>query len=187
VVGIAVAVGWRYRARIAQILLATVPKVAAPKVPLAPVITPAPVVVMKPVFVPPPATVASAVAKVNNSVVSIEVAIGGQTIGGGSGFFISRSGLLLTNKHVIDFDGATFTVVTSAGTQYPAVVVAKDPTLDIALLQVETTAPVTFSPVTFGDSSTLQLGQNVVAIGYALGQFYFCRHCFRIVPRYYRR
>ncbi len=186
VIGATVAVGWHYRARIAQVLLVTVPKVATPKVPLAPIITPVPAPI-KPAVILPPVTVASAVAKVNKSVVSIEVAqpmpnytvnADGsvaetdtlQTIGGGSGFFISHSGLILTNKHVVDFDNAAFTIVTASGAQYQAVVVAKDPNLDIALLQVQTVGTASFPPVTFGDSSTLQLGQNVVAIGYALGE-----------------
>lgn len=196
IVGIVVAAGWHYRAHIAQLLLATVPKAVTPAIPLAPVpvvpgtplagATPA-AETPKPAVVIPPATVATAVATVNRSVVSIEVAqqvpifvlgpdgtitqsTSTQTIGGGSGFFVSKNGLVLTNKHVVNFNNTVFTVVTSAGKRYPAVVVAKDPNLDIALLKVQATTAVSFTPVVFGNSDALQLGQSVVAIGYALGQ-----------------
>lgn len=184
VVGIAIGVMWHYRAGIAHSLLATVPPVPVINSPKETVLLTAALpaivsvkdtgTVTKPLVVTAPATIASAVAKVNQSVVSIEVIRtqnnASQPIGGGSGFFISRGGLLLTNNHVIDFPGTTFTVVTTNGNQYPAVVVVKDAKLDIALLQVQALASTIFPPVTFGDSNTLQLGQNVVAIGYALGE-----------------
>ncbi len=187
VVGIVGAIGWQYRAQIAQALLATVPKAATPIVPLAPVPA-APVIaaVQTPAIAPaavPPATISTAVATVNKSVVSIEVAAPitafsvaadgtiqqstiMRTIGGGSGFFVSSNGLILTNKHVVSTEGGVYTVVTTKGNRYPATLVAKDPTLDVALLKVATTS----TPVVFGDSDKLQLGQSVVAIGYALGQ-----------------
>jgi S1-C subfamily serine protease len=184
IIGIVTGIAWHYRAGIARSLLATVPslpaisvsKEAVPLTPALPVIVSMKqdVPVAKPLTVTAPATIASAVAKVNQSVVSIEVIQtqnnASQAVGGGSGFFISRGGLLLTNNHVIDFPGTTFTVVTTNGNQYPAVVVAKDPKLDIALLQVQVPASTVFPPVAFGDSDTVQLGQNVVAIGYALGE-----------------
>ncbi|MDB5188900.1 MAG: putative family peptidase [Candidatus Nomurabacteria bacterium] len=186
VIGVAAAAAWHYRARIARVLLATVPIVKTPTIPLAPVLSPLPTAAIAPTpVIAPPATVASAVAKVNKSVVSIEVAQpvlnyivqadgsiaqsgSMQTIGGGTGFFVSRSGLILTNRHVVDFDGATFTAVTAGGKRYAATIVAKDSTLDIALLKV--TSGTSFPPVTLGNSDSLQLGQSVVAIGYALGQ-----------------
>jgi len=186
VVGIVGVVGWHYRARLARVLFATLPHIATPVIPLAPVLS---VVtqtqVTAPIVVPTP-TVATAVAKVNRSVVSIEVGqtvpsyivnadgtIGQssivETIGGGSGFFVTRSGVIVTNKHVVNFDNASFTIVTSSGKKYTATVLAKDPVLDIALLKIQNSTAI-FSPVTFGNSDSLQLGQSVVAIGYALGQ-----------------
>jgi S1-C subfamily serine protease len=183
VVGIVGAVGWHYRGRIAVALFNTLPH-ASPAIPLAP-IPAAPQAAPVPIVAPTP-TVATAVAKVNKSVVSIQVAqevpsyvvnIDGsvsqtstlQTIGGGSGFFVTKNGIIVTNKHVVNFDGAVFTIVTSSGKKYTATVLATDPTLDVALLKVQNSSA-SFSPVTFGNSDTLQLGQNVVAIGYALGE-----------------
>jgi S1-C subfamily serine protease len=189
VIAIVGAVGWQYRARIAQALLATIPKAATPIVPLAPVATLEPVVpkadtsAAAAIATPPPGTASTAVATVNKSVVSIEVAApvlaytvaadGSieqsttvKTIGGGSGFFVTRNGLILTNKHVVNTEGGVYTVVTTSGKRYPATVIARDPVLDVALIKVSATS----TPVVFGDSDKLQLGQSVIAIGYALGQ-----------------
>lgn len=103
-----------------------------------------------------------------------------QRIGGGTGFIVSIDGLVLTNKHVVSDKDATFTVTTNDGKSYPAVVLARDPFQDLAVLKIETSADVDengqvinelFPIVKLGDSSTIQIGQTVVAIGYALGEF----------------
>jgi serine protease Do len=91
-----------------------------------------------------------------------------QKVGGGTGFFVTSDGLIVTNRHVVDFSGATFKAITSGGDTYTATVIAKDPVLDIALLRVTGS---NFTPLPLGDSDKLQLGQSVIAIGYALGQF----------------
>lgn len=101
-------------------------------------------------------------------------------VGGGTGFFVSQDGLLITNKHVVLDDEADYTVFTTKGEAFPAKVLAKDPLQDLAVLKIEqknvvdgsgnfTKEPFPF--VEFGDSNKLQPGQTVVAIGNALGEF----------------
>jgi serine protease Do len=86
----------------------------------------------------------------------------------GTGFVVSRDGLIITNKHVVSDASATYTVFTSDGKQYPATIKATDPSNDIAFLKINATnLPV----ATLGDSSNLEIGQQVVAIGNALGQY----------------
>ena len=89
-------------------------------------------------------------------------------IGGGSGFFVSKDGFVLTNKHVVVDPKADYTVVNTEGKKYHAKVVARDPINDIAILKVEGKD---LPYIELGDSSSVELGQTVVAIGNALGQF----------------
>ncbi|PJA46774.1 hypothetical protein CO172_03580 [Candidatus Uhrbacteria bacterium CG_4_9_14_3_um_filter_36_7] len=90
------------------------------------------------------------------------------TVGGGTGFFVTSGGLLVTNKHVVDQENAQFVIVTDDDIEFSATLVAKDPFFDIALLQVEGN---TFLPVRFGDSRHLRVGQTVIAIGNSLSEF----------------
>lgn len=89
-------------------------------------------------------------------------------IGGGSGFIVSDNGYVVTNKHVIAQDNVTYTVVLQNGKKYPAKVIARDAVLDIGLLKISGFG---FPTVTLGNSDTLELGEQVVAIGNALAQF----------------
>ncbi len=89
-------------------------------------------------------------------------------VGGGSGFFVSSDGFVLTNKHVVIDPKADYTVVDSEGQKYHAKVVARDPINDVAILKIEVKD---LPYVELGESSNLELGQTVVAIGNALGQF----------------
>lgn len=89
-------------------------------------------------------------------------------IGGGSGFFVSNDGLIVTNKHVVDQKNVEYTVFTNDGKKYTAKVIARDPVLDIALIKIEGT---NFPFLSLGDSDSLEIGQNVIAIGNALGEF----------------
>jgi len=89
-------------------------------------------------------------------------------IGGGSGFFVSKDGLILTNKHVVIDPNANYTVMTNEGKKYQAKVVARDPINDVAILKIEESG---LPFIDLGESSNLELGQTVVAIGNALGQF----------------
>jgi S1-C subfamily serine protease len=89
-------------------------------------------------------------------------------IGGGSGFFVSSDGLIVTNKHVVDQKNAEYTVFTNDGKKHTAKVVARDPVLDIALIKIEGSG---FTSLSLGDSDALQVGQSVIAIGNALGEY----------------
>jgi serine protease Do len=93
-----------------------------------------------------------------------------QQVGSGSGFFVSEDGLIVTNRHVVSDRQATYSAVTNDGQSYELEVVGRDPFLDIALLRTQSSTP-TFPALEFGDSNELQPGQQVVAIGNALGEF----------------
>lgn len=90
-------------------------------------------------------------------------------IGGGSGFFVSSDGLLVTNRHVVDDRTAEYTVTLQDKKQHSAKIIAVDPTLDLAILKIE---HVSGMPVLeLGDSDAIQVGQTVIAIGNALAEF----------------
>ncbi len=90
------------------------------------------------------------------------------SIGGGSGFFISGDGLVVTNRHVISDGDVDYFVMSQNGTEYSAKVLALDPSLDLGVLKVEGTG---FPALELGDSDALRPGQTVIAIGNALAEF----------------
>lgn len=119
--------------------------------------------------------VVEAVKKVSPAVVSITttskaLSFFGEVMeqkGGGTGFIVTNDGLILTNKHVVS-GASNLTVLTSDGKDYPATVVAEDPLFDFALIKIDgKSLPV----VDLGDSDSLELGQRVIAIGNALGEY----------------
>jgi len=119
--------------------------------------------------------VIEAVKKVSPSVVSISTtsqALGffGDVVqqkGGGTGFIVTNDGLILTNKHVVD-GSSDLTVITNDGKDYKATVAAVDPLFDFALVKIDAkNLPV----VELGDSDQLEIGQAVIAIGNALGEY----------------
>jgi len=85
----------------------------------------------------------------------------------GSGFIISSDGLIVTNKHVVATAG-TYKVITADDKEYSVIQINKDPSNDIAILKIEA---VGLTPVTLGESTSLKVGQFVIAIGTALGEF----------------
>lgn len=89
-------------------------------------------------------------------------------IGSGSGFFISADGLIVTNKHVVDQKNAEYTVFTNDGKKHSAKVIAQDPVLDIALIKIDGS---NYPYLELGNSDSLQVGQSVISIGNALGEF----------------
>lgn len=90
-------------------------------------------------------------------------------IGGGTGFIVSSDGLVLTNKHVVLDEKADYTVFTNDGKKYTGKVLAKDPVQDFAIIKITSSTP--FPIVRLGDSEDLQIGQSVIAIGNALGEY----------------
>ena len=90
----------------------------------------------------------------------------GRAVALGSGFIIDNSGLIVTNNHVIE--GADeISVTLTDGTTLKAKLLGKDEKVDLALLKVETTHPL--SSVPFGDSDTARVGDWVLAIGNPFG------------------
>jgi S1-C subfamily serine protease len=85
----------------------------------------------------------------------------------GTGAIFDRRGYIVTNNHVIE-GGQEFVVLFSDGVRRDARLVGADPTTDLAVLQIDGDLP---GAATFGDSSKLEPGQPVVAIGSALGEF----------------
>ena len=90
-------------------------------------------------------------------------------IGGGSGFLVSEDGMILTNKHVVLRDDVEYTVFTNDGESYSAEVLARDPIQDLAVIKIEGPSPFPF--LKLGSSEKLQIGQSVITIGNALGEF----------------
>ncbi len=89
-------------------------------------------------------------------------------IGGGSGFIVSSDGLIVTNKHVVSDESADYSVVMNDGKTYDAKVLDSDPVLDLAVIKIDAKD---LPAVELGDSEKIQIGQTVIAIGNALGEF----------------
>ena len=109
-------------------------------------------------------------AKALPSVVTISVD-SASTGGSGSGVFLTKNGYILTNTHVVTLEGATSSasiqVKTTDGHIYDATLVGTDPTNDLAVIKVN--APVEFTPIEWADSSKINVGDSVVALGAPLG------------------
>ena len=86
----------------------------------------------------------------------------------GSGFIVSLDGMILTNKHVVQYKNVEYTVILQNGEQYEAKVLARDPVQDLAVLKIQKAG---LKPLALGDSGALQIGQTVITIGNALGEF----------------
>jgi 2-alkenal reductase len=85
----------------------------------------------------------------------------------GSGFIISEDGYIVTNNHVIE-GARQFAVTYDDGERVPATLVGASPEFDLAVLKVEGPVP---AVATWGDSSAVPVGSQVIAIGSALGDF----------------
>jgi S1-C subfamily serine protease len=86
----------------------------------------------------------------------------------GTGMVINPNGLVLTNNHVIDGSTKITATVAATGKTYPATVVGYDKTRDIALIQLQNASGLTIVPI--GNSSSVKIGNAVVALGNAEGQ-----------------
>ena len=102
------------------------------------------------------------------AVVSILVEGRSSSVSAGTGMIITSDGYILTNKHVVD-GARSITIITDNNDTYENVkLVGTDPTNDVAILKVNAKDLPT---VTLGDSKTIIIGQQVIAIGNALGQY----------------
>ncbi len=122
------------------------------------------------------ADISEVVQRVSKSVVSIVTTKNGRTFsratvqqGAGTGIIISKDGYILTNKHVVK-DAETIEIMGSDGTQYTDVkLVGADPLNDVAFLKINGVNDL--PAATLGDSSTVRVGQKVIAIGNSLGRY----------------
>lgn len=107
-------------------------------------------------------------AELENSVVSIQVETS-QGTSQGSGVVWDGEGHIVTNNHVVEgASGDSAVTVTIGNRGYQATVLGTDPATDLAVIQV-TDAPDTLVPMTVGDSTALEVGDGVMAIGSPLG------------------
>lgn len=91
----------------------------------------------------------------------------------GTGFITGSEGLIVTNKHVVSDPDVEYRVITNDDKEYKVQRIYRDPLNDIALLQIDPNQNpgANLPPVELGDSSKLQAGQYVAAIGTSLGEF----------------
>lgn len=104
--------------------------------------------------------------RVASSVVSIQAQLS-QGVAAGSGAILDTNGNIVTNNHVVE--GASQIQVTlSNGNIYAATIVGQDSTTDLAVIRLKN-APKNLTPVTFADSTTLAVGEQIMSIGNPLG------------------
>jgi putative serine protease PepD len=96
---------------------------------------------------------------------------GTNSSGTGSGVILSADGYVLTNTHVVTLDGSTSNgqvrVTANDGKIYNATIVGIDPVVDLAVIKLDGASGLT--PITFADSSNLNVGDSAIAIGAPLG------------------
>ena len=88
----------------------------------------------------------------------------------GTGFVVKKNGIIVTNKHVVSTQAQYF-VVDEKGNKYDVDKIYRDPSNDIAIVSVKGVPTSGLPEITLGTSSNLQVGQSVIAIGTALGEF----------------
>jgi S1-C subfamily serine protease len=91
----------------------------------------------------------------------------GESVAEGSGFVLDEEGRIVTNDHVVD-GASEIDVAFADGTKADATLLATDPLLDLAVIQVEVDAA-TLEPLRLGRAETLRVGETVVAIGNPFG------------------
>ena len=89
-------------------------------------------------------------------------------IGGGSGFIVSENGYVLTSNHVVSDTTAEYTVILDPKHKYHAKILSRNPINDTAVLKIEGSK---FPYLRMANSDKIQLGEDVVAVGNALGEF----------------
>jgi serine protease Do len=96
-------------------------------------------------------------------------------VGGGTGFFVSKDGYIITNKHVVSDRRAQYSIILADGTELAARVLAYDPITDLAIIRAFTADQKPYTegiPLSFiSTQNELQIGSFVVAVGNALAEF----------------
>lgn len=114
-----------------------------------------------------PANASGIAQSIDPAVVDINGTLSGGGQVAGTGMILSSSGIVLTNNHVIEGTTSLSLQIDGTGTTYSATVLGTDATDDIALLQMNGASHLATVPL--GDSSSVALGDSIVAIGNALG------------------
>lgn len=95
--------------------------------------------------------------------------------GAGTGIILDKDGLIMTNRHVVSQGTVRVDVTLSDGTEFEDVEIlgrtTSSDTLDVAFLQIGDTRGKELNPAKLGDSSKMRVGDSVIAIGNALGQY----------------
>jgi S1-C subfamily serine protease len=113
--------------------------------------------------------ITSKVSNVDNNIIVNGVPLQSQSTRLGSGFVYDKEGRIITNNHVVE-GSKTVNVTFVDGNTYTAKVVGTDPDNDIAVIQIiDNFSDENLTPLIFGDSSQLQVGQQVIAIGNPFG------------------
>ena len=86
--------------------------------------------------------------------------------GSGTGFVVNESGLVVTNKHVVE-GSSQVSVRMAEGSEYQGSVTKRHPTLDLAYVSIDSSR--TFTPIAVGDSNEVRVGAEVIVIGFPLG------------------
>ena len=92
-------------------------------------------------------------------------------VSSGSGFFISEDGLIATNRHMVEDKEAEYWILLNDGGKLKAKVMAFDSLQDIAILKIESAISEKHNFIHLADSDKIKVGQTVIAIGNALGEF----------------
>ena len=94
-------------------------------------------------------------------------------INNGSGFIVDESGIVLTNRHILNDQPADYSVITNNGEKFKAEIIARDPINDIAILKIADLQEknARFPIIKLGDSNKVELGESAIAFGNALGIF----------------
>ena len=96
------------------------------------------------------------------------VGAGKKPMPSGSGFFVSKNGIVLTNKHIVGDETLEYVVITSDGKTYPAAVISRSSSQDVAVLKVEGN---NFNFIPLGNSKNINVGQTAIALGSDSGEF----------------
>ena len=93
-------------------------------------------------------------------------------VGGGSGFIVDSSGIVITNRHVIADPKSEYTILTNDNRKFGAEIIARDPINDVAILRLHSNDNIgRLNVLPLGSSLNVLLGEPIIAIGNSLGLF----------------